>query len=108
MIAQRLQRGWLVNLGIGIPTLASNFVGEDRGVVFTSENGVIGYSGLAGPDEVDPDVVNAGGQPVTLVIHRKDGRTDKIDLKLRLDTPAEIAYVRRGGILPYMLNKMTA
>ena len=67
VIAQRLQPGWLVNLGIGIPTLASNFVDPSTGVVFTSENGVIGYSGLAGPDNTDPDVVNAGGQPVTLV-----------------------------------------
>jgi 3-oxoacid CoA-transferase len=89
VIAQRFQRGWLVNLGIGIPTVASNFVQPDRGVVFTSENGVIGYSGLAGPDEVDPDVVNAGGQPVTLVpgatfVHHADSfgliRSGRIDV----------------------------
>ncbi|MDA0301318.1 MAG: 3-oxoacid CoA-transferase [Chloroflexi bacterium] len=89
VIAQRLQSGWLVNLGIGIPTLASNFVQQDRGVVFTSENGVIGYSGLAGPDEADPDVVNAGGQPVMLVpgatfVHHADSfgliRSGRIDV----------------------------
>lgn len=89
VIAQRLQRGWLVNLGIGIPTLASSFVGEERGVVFTSENGVIGYSSLAGPDNADPDVVNAGGQPVTLVpgatfVHHADSfgliRSGRIDV----------------------------
>ena len=67
VMAQRFESGWLVNLGIGIPTLASNYVDPSRDIVFTSENGVIGYSGLAGPDEIDPDVVNAGGQPVTLV-----------------------------------------
>lgn len=67
VIAQRLQPGWLVNLGIGIPTLASNHVTADRDVTFSSENGVIGYSRLAGPGEGDPDIVNAGGQQVTLV-----------------------------------------
>ena len=66
-IARRLQPGWLVNLGVGMPTAVSSLVAPDAGVLFTSENGVIGYSGLAGPDESDPDVVNAGGQPVTLI-----------------------------------------
>ncbi len=66
-IARRLQSGWLVNLGVGMPTAVSSFVPHEAGVLFTSENGVIGYSGLAGPDEADPDVVNAGGQPVTLI-----------------------------------------
>ena len=89
VIAQRLQPGWLVNLGIGIPTLASNFVQPDAGVIFTSENGVIGYSRLASAEETDPDVVNAGGQPVTLIpgatfVHHADSfgliRSGRIDV----------------------------
>ncbi|MGE3960499.1 MAG: 3-oxoacid CoA-transferase [Dehalococcoidia bacterium] len=67
VIAQRLQPGWLVNLGIGIPTFASNYVRPEDDITFTSENGVVGYSRLAGPEEGDPDIVNAGGQQVTLV-----------------------------------------
>ena len=66
VIARRLHRGWLVNLGVGMPTLVANHVTPADGIVFTSENGVIGYSGLAAEGEVDPDVVNAGVQFVTL------------------------------------------
>ena len=47
-------------------------------------------------------------QPVTLVIHRPDGRQDKVELTLRLDTPAEVTYVRHGGIMPYMLDELVA
>jgi aconitate hydratase len=47
------------------------------------------------------------GQVLTLVVHRTDGRADKIPVILRIDTPAEIEYVRHGGIMPYILNKIT-
>jgi aconitate hydratase len=47
-------------------------------------------------------------QPVTLVIRRSDGRQDPIELTLRLDTPAEVNYVRHGGIMPYMLDELVA
>src|SRR6185295_14200008 len=60
VIGQRIRPGAVVNLGIGIPTLASNFVRDEDDVTFTSENGVIGYSKLAAPGEGDPDVRNAG------------------------------------------------
>ena len=66
VIGQRLQPGAIVNLGIGIPTLASGYVRPEDDVTFTSENGVIGYGRLASPDEGDPDIRNAGGQLVTL------------------------------------------
>ncbi len=66
IIAQRLQPGWLVNLGIGIPTLASNFVQPEDHIILTSENGVIGYGPLAGDGQEDMDIVNAGVQYVTL------------------------------------------
>ena len=66
VIARRLQAGWVVNLGIGIPTLASSFLDPRGGILLTSENGVVGYGALATGDDADPDVVNAGVQPVTL------------------------------------------
>jgi aconitate hydratase len=47
-------------------------------------------------------------QTVTLVIHRPDGRKESVPLTLRLDTPAEINYVRHGGIMPYMLDELVA
>jgi len=47
-------------------------------------------------------------QPVTLVIHRPDGKEDRVTLTLRLDTPAEVTYVRHGGIMPYMLDELVA
>lgn len=64
--AQRLQPGWIVNLGSGIPTLASSFLDFSSGVVLTSENGVIGYGILAPEGEEDLDVVNASAQFVSL------------------------------------------
>lgn len=66
VIARRLEPGWVVNLGIGIPTLASSFLRPQDGVLLTSENGVVGYGALAAEGEADPDIVNAGVQPVTL------------------------------------------
>ncbi|MBM3138742.1 MAG: hypothetical protein FJZ92_00680 [Chloroflexi bacterium] len=76
-IATRLQRGWLVNLGIGIPTLVSSYVHADQEIVFTSENGVTGDAGLAAEGEDDPDVVNGGVQavarnPGASIVHHAD------------------------------------
>jgi 3-oxoacid CoA-transferase subunit B len=66
-IAMEFPDGSYVNLGIGIPTLASSFVPEGRSVTFQSENGILGYGPLASPGEEDPELVNAGGQFVTLL-----------------------------------------
>jgi len=43
---------------------------------------------------------------VTMVIHRKGGQTEKVALRLRIDTPIEIDYYRHGGILPYVLREL--
>jgi 3-oxoacid CoA-transferase B subunit len=66
VIGQRMRPGYIANLGIGIPTMASSFVRPEDDITFTSENGVIGYGRLAKADEADPDIRNAGGQEVTL------------------------------------------
>jgi len=76
-VAAELQDGWVVNLGIGMPTLCSDFVPVDRRVIFQSENGVIGYGRRATEEEVGPHTVNAGVQPVELtpfaaIVHHAD------------------------------------
>ena len=76
-LAQEFQDGWLVNLGIGIPTLCSNYKQDDKEVIYHSENGVIGYGPIYPRGEEDRHLVNAGGQYVSLVpgasiIHHAD------------------------------------
>jgi 3-oxoadipate CoA-transferase, beta subunit len=65
-IAQDIPEGWFVNLGIGIPTGVSDYVPPGREVIFHSENGVIGAGPAPEPDKVNPYLVNAGTQPITL------------------------------------------
>ncbi len=66
-LAMEFQDGWIVNLGVGMPTLCSNYVDPTKDLVYHSENGVIGYGPLAAPGAVDRHLVNAGGQHVTAV-----------------------------------------
>ncbi|MCL2169382.1 MAG: 3-oxoacid CoA-transferase subunit B [Defluviitaleaceae bacterium] len=66
-VAQELTDGAVVNLGIGLPTRVANFVPKDVNVHFQSENGFVGLGPAPAPEDVDPDIVNAGGQPVTIV-----------------------------------------
>ena len=61
-VARELQNGEVVNLGIGIPTLCSQFVPEGRTVSYHSESGVLNYGPLAEPGEEDVDLINASGQ----------------------------------------------
>ncbi len=65
-IARDIPEGWFVNLGIGIPTGVSDFVPEDREVIFHAENGVIGIGPAPSPENVNPHLVNAGVTPITL------------------------------------------
>lgn len=64
-VAREFQDGDVVNLGIGIPTLASNFIPEGRQVIFHTENGALGFGPIAAHGEEDIDLINAGGQFVT-------------------------------------------
>ena len=64
-IAQEVQDGFYVNLGIGIPTLVANFVRDDIEVEFQSENGVLGMGPFPYEGEEDADIINAGKQTIT-------------------------------------------
>ncbi|KJK76954.1 Succinyl-CoA:3-ketoacid-coenzyme A transferase [Metarhizium anisopliae BRIP 53293] len=65
--SEELKQGYYVNLGVGIPTLAATFIPEGRTVWIQSENGILGMGPYPTKDQVDPDIVNAGKETVTLV-----------------------------------------
>jgi 3-oxoadipate CoA-transferase beta subunit len=66
--AQDIGDGSYVNLGIGLPTLVADFIPEGREIVFHSENGVLGLGKAPGPNEIDPDLINAGKGPASLLL----------------------------------------
>ena len=85
--AQDIADGTVVNLGIGIPVLASDHLPAGRDVFFQSENGVIGVGPAAAPDEADSDLVDAGSRTITL----RSGATI-------VDSTASFAMIRGGHI----------
>jgi len=69
-IAAELGEGWVVNLGIGMPTSVLSYIDADRDLIFHSENGIVGMGPiLTDPALFDPDLASAGRDPVGLV-HR--------------------------------------
>jgi len=66
-IAQEVRDGMYINLGIGIPTLVANYIPKNMNVVLQSENGLLGIGPFPTEDQVDPDLINAGKQTITMM-----------------------------------------
>jgi 3-oxoacid CoA-transferase B subunit len=88
-IAAEFQDGWIANLGVGMPTMCSDFLPAEKFIVLHSENGLIGYGRGATVDEAGPYVVNAGVMPVLLhdysaILHHADAfaviRSGRLDV----------------------------
>ncbi|WP_126425221.1 3-oxoacid CoA-transferase subunit B [Brevibacillus marinus] len=85
--AKELKNGDVVNLGIGIPTMVTDYLPENVQVFVHSENGILGVGPTPRPEEVDPDLVNAGKMPVTI----KEGASF-------FDSAASFSMIRGGHV----------
>jgi 3-oxoacid CoA-transferase subunit B len=92
--AQELEDGMYVNLGIGIPTLVANYVG-DKDITLQSENGMLGMGPFPYEGEEDPDLINAGKQTIT-----------ELSRTAYFDSATSFAMIRGGKIAAAILGAM--
>ena len=92
--AQELEDGMYVNLGIGIPTLVANYVG-DKDITLQSENGMLGMGPFPFEGDEDPDLINAGKQTIT-----------ELDRTAYFDSATSFAMIRGGKIAAAILGAM--
>ncbi|MEN4921379.1 3-oxoacid CoA-transferase subunit B [Achromobacter spanius] len=67
LLASDIPDGAIVNLGIGMPTLVGDYLPPDREILLHSENGILGMGPAAVGEQIDPDLINASRQPITLL-----------------------------------------
>lgn len=92
--AEELEDGWYVNLGIGIPTLVANYVGE-KDITLQSENGMLGMGPFPYEGEEDPDLINAGKQTIT-----------ELSRTSYFDSATSFGMIRGGKIAAAILGAM--